>query len=145
MSTSRETARDALATLLDTALVGTGLPCKIVVKSKPSALKGNTPLVSILSAGSYRERLTVSGDRGTFHFSLHVWVQQATSGWTNAQAEDALDTIESLIADTFSTNRRGTNWEVLEYSEASTVADVAIEGEKYYLESIPVITRLKGA
>ena len=142
MSSSRETTRDALVTLLAAALVGTGLPCKTVIGSKPAQLKGKTPLVSMLSGGSLRERMTVSGDKATFYYALHVWVQQSTTGWTNAQAEDALDTIESLIAQTFETNRKSSSWSVLSYESRTTVADVEFEGERYYLERIPVAAKL---
>jgi hypothetical protein len=145
MSTSRETSRDALVTLLTAALVGVGLPAKTVTGSKPDTLTGETPLVSVLSAGSERPRLTVDGNRGIMYLTIHVWVQQATTGWTNAQAEDALDEIESLIAGVIETNRETSNWMVLEYTARTTVLDVEVEGNRYYREVIPIRAQLKGS
>lgn len=140
MSTSRETVRDQLVTELGVALIGTGLPCKTVVGSKVTALAGLTPLVSVLSSGSLRERATFQGDIPTFSLELQVWVLQATEGWTNAQAEDALDTIESLIAGVVQTKRN--NGENIDYAGRTTVLEVSVAGVPYYLERIPVNVRL---
>ena len=141
MSTSRETARDELVTLLTTALVGTGLPVKTVVGSKVTTLQGLTPLVSVLSAGTKRTILTFHGDRAEFKFEVQVWVLQATTGWTNAQAEDALDDIEARIAAVYESNRGIPKWEILQYDGETTVHELPVEGIPYYMESIP--TRVK--
>lgn len=142
MSTSRETARDALVILLESALVGTGLPVKTVTGSKVSSLEGLTPLVSVLSAGALRERETFRGDVPTFYLEVQVWVRQACTGWTNAQAEDALDEIEALIAGVYESNRGETNWEALEYSGPSSVVEMSVGGTPYYVERTPTIVKL---
>lgn len=142
MSTSRETVRDALVTLLTAALVGTGLPAKTVTGSKVTTLKGLTPLVAVLSAGTLRERLTFQGDIPTFYLEVQVWVRQACTGWTNAQAEDALDEIEALIAGVYQDNRGTAYWEVLEYNGPSSVVEMSIGGAAFYVERIPTIGKL---
>jgi hypothetical protein len=142
MSTSRETVRDALVTLLQAALVGDGLPVKTVTGSKVTDLSGLTPLVSVLSAGTLRERMTFMGDKPTFHLEVQVWVLQATTGWTNAQAEDALDKIEALIAGVYEDNRGGAAWEVLEYNGPTSVMEMAVAGVPYYVERIPTLVKL---
>lgn len=142
MTTSRESVRDALVALLETALVGTGLPCKTVTGSKVTTLQGLTPLVSVLSAGSLREPLTFQGDISTFYLEIQVWVLQEGTGWTTAQAEDALDTIESLIANVFESNRRTDNWEIAMESGRTTVLEFAVAGTPYYMERIPTIVEL---
>jgi hypothetical protein len=142
MSTSRESARDALVTLLSASLVGTGLPCKTVTGSKVEELTGLTPLTAVLSAGSVRERMTFQGDRPTFKLNVQVWVRQACDGWTNAEAEDALDEIESIIAGVYESNRRTDNWEMLEYAGNTTVVEVSVSGVKYYLEIIPTLVKV---
>lgn len=141
MSTSRETSRDALASLLTTALVGAGLPAKTVTGSKPTVLAGLTPLVAVLSGGTERERLTFQGDITTFYLEIQVWVSQKATGWTNAQAEDALDSIEALIAGVYESNRGTANWAALEYSGRTTVIEVTVDGNMYYLEMIPTVVR----
>lgn len=142
MSTSRETARDALVTLLETALVGDGLPAKTVTGSKVESLSGLTPLVSVLSAGTMREHLTFQGDRAIFTLEVQVWVLQSVTGWTNAQAEDALDRIESLIAATYETARATANWEIVEYANATAISELSVAGIPYYMERIPTTVKL---
>jgi len=142
MSTSRETARDALVTLLTAALVGVGLPVKTVTGSKVESLSGLTPLVSVLSAGSFRERVTFLGDMAAFSFEIQTWVLQSVAGWTNAQAEDALDRIESLIAEVYESARGTANWEVVEYAGPTTILEIAVAGIPYYMERIPTTAKL---
>ncbi len=142
MSTSRETARDALVTLLTAALVGTGLPVKTVTGSKVTSLSGLTPLVSVLSAGTFREKMTYKGDMPTFGLEVQVWVLQETTGWTNAQAEDALDSIEALIAGVIQDNRGGDVWEALEYLNPSVVHEMEVSGTPCYMERIPLSVKL---
>lgn len=141
MSTSREVVRDAFATLLEAALVGDGLPVKTVVASKVKALEGLTPLVAVLSAGALREKVTFMGDMPTFYLEVQVWVLQEGTDWTTAQAEDALDRIESLIAGVYESNRGTDEWSVLEYSGRSTVIELSSDGKLYYMERIPTIVR----
>ena len=138
MSTSRETARDALVTLLTAALAGT---VKTVTGSKVTALSGLTPLVSVLSAGTLRERMTFMGDKPTFSFEVQVWVLQETTGWTNEQAEDAIDAIEALIAEVVESYRSTGSWEVLEYDSPSVVGEVEVAGVPYYMERIPLLAK----
>lgn len=141
MATSREITRDALVTLLNTALVGVGLPVKTVTGSNVKTLEGLTPLVAVLSGGSLRERMTLEGDKLTCHLEVQVWVLQEGTGWTNAQAEDALDRIESLIAGVYESERGTANWAVLEYDGRTTVIEVTSDGKLYFMERVPTIVR----
>ena len=142
MSTSRETVRDKLVTLFTAALIGTGLPCKTVTGSKVKKLEGLTPLVSVLSDGTLRERETFMGDIPTFFLEVQVWVLQEATGWTNAQAEDALDTIEGLIAGVYEDNRRVDEFEILQHDDRTRVIEVTVSGVPYYLERIPTVAKL---
>lgn len=142
MSTSRETARDELVVLLTAALVGVGLPVKTVTGSKVTTLKGVTPLVLVRSTGTLRERLTFQGDIPTFSLEVQVWVRQACTGWTSAQAADALDEIESLIAAVYETGRGTADWEALEYNGPSWVDEIDVEGILYYAEHISSTVKL---
>ena len=142
MATSRETARDALVTLLRAALVGTGKPAKTVTGSKVLALEAMTPLVAVLSAGSERGRPPYQGAKATFYLEVLVFVRQAQAGWTDAQAEDALDAIEVLVANTYEVNTATANWEMVDYGGQTTVFEIEVGGTKYYMERIPTIVRL---
>jgi len=141
MSTNREVVRDALAALLETALVGAALPVKTVTNSNVKELEGLTPLVGVLSGGTLRERTTFTGDKPTFYLEVQVFVLQSGTGWTNAQAEDALDRIESLIAGVYESERSTANWAVLEYDGRSTVIEITVEGKLYFMERIPTVIR----
>ncbi len=145
MSTSRKVARGALKDLLTTALVGVGLPVKTVVDSKVTDLSGLTPLVSVLSAGTLRERLTFLGDQATFNLEVQVWVLQEGTGWTTAESEDALDDIEALVAATYEANQGTANWEILMYAGPSSVRELAVGGVPYFMERIPTIVKLAKA
>lgn len=138
MATSRETARDALVTLLTAALIGEGLPVQTVSGSKVTSLEGINPLVAVLSRGSARTPLTTTGDQARFLFTLQSWVLQSSGDWTYANAEDALDSIEALIAGVCEDNDRTANWELLRYDGPSSIVAVAVAGVPYYLESIPI-------
>ena len=137
MSASRETARDNLASLLETALVGSGLPVKTVTASNVKKLDGKTPLVAILSSGTLRERMTFMGDHPTFYLDVQVWVLAEGTGWTTAEAEDALDRIESIIAGVYDDNRGTDQWSVLEYSGRTVVSEITVDGRRYLFERIP--------
>ena len=143
MSTSRKAARGALKTLLTAALVGVGLPVKTVVDSKVTDLSGLTPLVSVLSGGTLRDPLTFQGDHPTFGLEVQVWVlQEESTGWTAAEAEDALDDIEALIAGVYESNRGTANWEILEYDGPSSIREMAVAGIPYFVERIPTTVRV---
>lgn len=142
MASNREVSRDALAALLETALVGTGLPVKTVSASKQTSLEGITPLVTVLSAGTERVPLTFQGDQTNFLLTVQVWVLQSGESWTLAQSEDALDDIESRIAAVYEASRGTSDWDVLERTGPSSVVEVAVAGVPYYLENIPTRVRL---
>lgn len=144
MASNRETARDALVALLETALVGSGLPVKTVVGSKVTSLEGVTPLVQVLGRGSERTALTTAGDWAIFLFSIQIFVLQSKDDWTYANAEDALDAIEALIAGICEDEDRTDNWEVLQYDGPTSIMAVVSSGTPYYLESIPVRIVLGG-
>jgi len=127
---------------LEAALVGTGLPVKTVSNSKQSSLEEISPLVTVLSAGTVRERMTFQGDQASFLLNVQVWVLQTGASWTLANAEDALDDIECRIAAVYETNRGAAEWDVLEHAGPTTVVEVAVAGVPYYLENIPTRVRL---
>ena len=140
MATNRETARDGVVTLLTAGLVGTGLPVKTVTGSKVTSLEGLTPLVFVRSTGTMRNQMPIA--HPTFGLEVQVWVRQACTGWTSAQAADALDEIESLIAAIYEANRGTATWATLEYSAPSSVDEMDVGGTLYYREVNPTLIGL---
>lgn len=110
---NRETVRDAFAALLQTALVGSGLPVSVVY-NYPIGKITQTPTVVVASSGTARQRAGIGDTRWNSYFVLEVFtfVRDAdeASGWTEANVEDQLDLIDKEIADVVADNRVNTNW-----------------------------------
>lgn len=140
MATNRETVRDGVVALLEAGLVYAGSLVKTVTGTKVITLKGETPLVFVRSTSTMRNQAPIP--HPTFGLEVQVWVRQAFTGWTSAQAADALDEIESRIATIFEANRGAADWATLEYSAASSVDEVEVEGLPHYVERIPTLVGL---
>lgn len=140
MATNRETIRDALVVLLTAALADIAT-CR---GSQVADVTGLTPLVAVFSRGSGRERPPLFQGNPTFYLEIHTLVRQAYTGWTNIEAEDKIDEIESIIAEVILTNAVTVNWRAIDYDGSSEVSDVKdVNGILYYLERILVIVQAK--
>lgn len=139
MSSNRETARDALAALLQTVLVGSGLPAQAVYNYQVGDLAGQSPVVVVSSGGSERQRLSFQGSRATFRLNVYVFVVYTDGGdWNEDDAEDRLDLIEKTIAETLDVSQRTASWESVNYAGETTCDSVEIGGVEYRRETIPV-------
>jgi hypothetical protein len=140
-SDNRETLRDALAALLTTALVGTGLPAQHVYGYPIGDFGAESPVVVVGSAGSERVRETTSSKwRDWFHLDVFVFVVCVDAGttWGEDDAEDALDLIEKEIADALIDNTEAGSVNFFEPAGRSTVDHIVIGGDNYRREHIPV-------
>ena len=139
-SVNRETSRDALALLLQTALVGSGLPVGAVFNYRP-AMFSAVPAVVASSDGS--ERLDETLDNAYedhFFLLVFVFVPYAIAGstWGPDDAEDAIDLIEKMIADVIMDNRNTANWEYIEFTGRTTIDDIVIGSEEFKRETLPI-------
>ena len=148
-SFNRETARDKLATLLTTAMVGTPAIAQAVYNYKIRKLNAQSPVVTVDSSGSGRNRDKMAGGWDTsIKLTVTVFVlwSKDGSGWTEANCEDRLDLIEKTIADVLldhkSTSQDATvPWDTIEF-DGDTAQDIYIEGGLlYWVETIPVKAR----
>jgi hypothetical protein len=142
VSHSRETPRDALATLLNTALVGVGKPCQAFYGYQVTDFGGQSPVAMLVSAGSDRDQQTMSTRRKSF-FSFQVvsFVLYADPGssWTEANSQDTLDTIEQVVDETVAANLVTSDWDDIGYDGRSQTGIVQIlGGDTYRYEIIPV-------
>lgn len=146
MAANRETVRDALATLLQAALVGSGKPVQAVYNYRTGDFAGASPVVSVFSHGADRRRLTARGSRARFFLQVDIFVVYALEDgtWTEAQAEDALDAVELLIAGVVDANQVTAYWGALDYVMESTRYDVAIGGIEYIQEAILLVAEVYG-
>lgn len=134
---NRETVRDAMAALLNTALVGAGLPAQAVYAYRVGDLGGQSPVVVVSSAGSERPRMTAAGGRTTVLLQVDSFVLYSDEGtWGEDDAEDRLDLIEKTIADTLQANQATTNWQAVDYAAQSERVDVEVGGLEYAREMI---------
>lgn len=147
MASNRETARDALAALISTAMVGTSKPVQAVYNYLVSDLAGQSPVVCVTGAGTERVPLTRFGSRAVFLLHVDVFVLYADQdGWTAADAEDRLDLIESTLAGLVDANQVYTPWVALSYAEATsrTQAVAVVGGESYAWEQITLRAEVMG-
>lgn len=137
---NRETVRDALA-----AALGTGLTsAQAVYGYQRGGFDGQTPVVRVMSAGSFRTRFTAQGGRGELFFLVQAWVLYADPAlnWTEAQAEDRLDQLEFELATWMENNRNTQYWSWIEYAGRSFVNVVKFQGQPYLVEDIPVLVKV---
>lgn len=147
---NRKTARGALATLLTSGLVGTGLPCKAVFAYRPAidriqALQ--TPFVFITSASTGDDFGHAVLQDTTFAYDIHSIVLYSDgASWNEDDAEDALDDIEAIVRSTVNANRSTANWNHLTYSGDTNAADLDFDlgGLTYRHEIIRVAARYQG-
>lgn len=143
-ASSRESARDALATLFSDNLTGAGQPIQAVYNHEPGDFQGQSPVTTVTGGGVMREE----GDYGdewqnTFYLVVTNFVLYAdpSAGWTEADAEDALDDVEQAQANLLRSNRShpGGAWQWLAYDGRSQIVKVRqIGGETYLAEIIPL-------
>lgn len=144
-SVSRKTARDALTGLLQTALVGTGKPAQAVYGYQVGDFGGQSPVVVVASGPVLRER---KGFGACWHTTatllVFVFVAYAAAGWTEANAEDALDSIEAAVADVVLANSSTATWNGLTYEQATEPGSMTIGGVEYRSEVIRLSCEVLG-
>jgi hypothetical protein len=136
---NRETVRDQLATLLSTALVGTGLPAQAVYNYQVGDFEGKSPVVVVTSAGTGRGNPLIS-DTSVFLLEVHSFVLYALEDgtWTEAQSEDRLDLLEKSIADVVNNANDSGVWLSIMIADQSEIDGVEIGGDEYRHEMVPV-------
>lgn len=139
-STNRETVRDALVTLLSSALTGAGNPAQAVYGYQVGDFQGQSPVVVVASAGSQREPFQLRGQRNLLYFNIFVFVlfDDPDTDWDEDDAEDRIDLIEKEIADVVIDNRKTDNWTHIRLEGRSTVDSLQIGGSEYRREVITV-------
>lgn len=137
-SVSREVMRDALAQLLTTELTGSGKPVQAVYNYRIADFAGQSPVVVVTSGPVERVRQGMGACwRSIAAIDIHVFVAYAAAGgWTEANAEDAMDTIEALIADVVLNNNSTMNWHGLTYDGPTLPDAIEVGGEEYRHELI---------
>lgn len=143
--TSRSTLRTALAALLQAALVGTGKAAQAVYSYPIGDFQGQSPVVVVESGGSERRQMTHGSQGSRFFLTIYIFVLYSDqSTFQEDDAETALDSIETTIAETLAANRATANWGFIDFGERSRTDYVAEAGVLYRRETIPVEVRVYG-
>jgi len=133
----RKTARLKLAELLGAALVGDGLPAQAVYPYQVGDFAGQSPVVVVASGPADHQTNGFGCVRASFQLLVFVFVAYAAAGgWTEADAEDALDDIEAIIAGVIEANGRSEAWDKIAYSGPTQPDPVVIGGVEYRRELI---------
>ena len=154
-SFNRETTRDALATVLQTALVGAGLPCDNVWNYLRGDILDDSNVapvaVAMVTSGPItRERATFDASWGVLVVALNVHVlvlyssddatETTAATWTEAMSEDRLDLIEKEIADALMDNYGAiTGVDYVAYAGPTVLDFVPIGGRLYRREIISLM------
>ena len=139
---SRQPVRTHFASLLDTALVGTGLPAQAVYAYLVGDFGGASPVV-VVGSGPIDRRIAGLGNCWNSYITLNVYVfvlyADPANGWTESDASDAIDAVEAIIADTTINNRNANGyWGNGKYLGPTMPDVVAIGGIPYQRELIKV-------
>lgn len=100
-----------------------------------------SPAMRVLSAGSERPKLTNRGRSARMLFSVQIWVLAVDpdAGWTEQQAEDALDACEQQVADAVDAGNHKTDvWAGLDIVGQSEVTREILGGKQYLFEEVTV-------
>jgi len=138
MITTRRACREALAALLQTALVGAGKPAQAVYDYQIGDFAGASPVVVVSSAGSSYDDLSFQGLSPSYDLNIHVFVVYAATGWTEDDAENALDAISETIAAVLAANKVAANWDGIAWVGSSKTLSVDIGGVDYRTEIISI-------
>ena len=141
---ARGDARRKLADLLTAALVGNGLPAQAVYAWQVGDFAGQSPVVAVTSGPANHEPNGFGCDKAVFQLFVYVFVAYAVpgAGWTEEHAEDALDDIEALIAETVAANSRTEAWTQIAYAGPTDPAAVVIGGVEYRRELVTLDVQL---
>lgn len=140
---SRTPVRLYFAGLLNTALVGVGLPADAVYGYLAGKFGDKAKRVVVVSNGPIERKIQSLGNCYNTIVTLHVYVlvlySDRQNGWTESNAEDAIDAIETIIADTVINNQSVEGyWGNARYAEPTQIEVANIGGTPYRAELIKV-------
>ncbi len=148
-SPNRETARDKLAELIETALGSAGLNIiQRVYSYSTTDISNESPVILVFSDGTNRPERQGFGDDSKFttYFRLRVQVYVAQPGpndvsYTQQRADDLLDLIDKEIGDVVTENDTVAGiWRSLNYEEGfSRPDDVLMSGSPYTREEFVIV------
>ncbi len=137
---SRKTARKHLASLIEASLVTNLHLVQVVYAFQAGDLNGQSPVISVCSGGTFRERESFDEDNyPTFYIDIHVFVLYSDGkDWTEDLCEDRLDDIEEAIGKVISDNQHTQYWEALTQEEPTSPDGLDVGGQEYRHELLRI-------
>lgn len=138
-TTNRKTERGTLKTLIETAMVGAGLPLQAVYGYQTVAFaKAKQLATMVLASAGTQGDVRHAGNAGvTFYFYLHAFVlYEKGAGWTETQSEDRIDDIEYALRALLKANTTSTKKYALE--GRTQIGSLVLSGEEYRREVLTV-------
>jgi hypothetical protein len=134
MLADRKACRRALAQLIQG-----GVPAaQAVYPYQILSPEGQSPIITIVSAGAERKPMTLRGVSSSFYLVVQVLVLHTGDNWTPEEAEDLIDDVELEIAKVIESNQDNDNWSALVADDPSMIQRITIGGYAYLTETIPV-------
>jgi hypothetical protein len=133
----RNLVRIAFANLLTAKLTGDNGPVQDVYDYPSKDFAGHSPVITVSSGGTLRTPLSFQGMQPKYRLKLNVYVAYDET-WTDYAVENALDTIESLIAEVLEGNQAGVLWQGLDQAAMSEADYLIMGGIEYRHEEIIV-------
>lgn len=141
--TNRKTIRKALAALLETELVGSGLPAQALYDYKASDFDGQTPVIVVSSGPANRSKQAQTTRVSSFvDLDIDVFTLYAEESWTEENSEDKQDDLEKAIADVLMDNDTNDTWAQLSFNGPSELDFTVVGGKMYRQETIRVQIQL---
>ena len=149
-TSSREIAREVLATLLTATLTGGGNPVQAVYNYRiaDELLKvKEMPLTMIYSAGSDPTARSGGGTPSRLNVTHILEVAtvvldaKGSETWTEANVEETLDRAAKIIMDTVADNSNTADWGDLKFLAPSTIFAILVGGESYQMEVFKIGAR----
>ena len=134
--------RQDIRELFQSTIAGAATSIQTIYPYSAVNLKGESPVLRIMSAASERPPLTFKGTKTIFGLLLQTLVlaQDDENNWTRENAEDTLDLVEAQIASIIFNPQTWKNTVVLSVRNEgpSAVREDVIQGQTYIQELIPV-------
>lgn len=142
---ARQDVKAELTSLLETALVGVGLPVQAVYGYKAGDFGGQSPVVVVDVVGSAHPAPdTYGGWPSAVNVNLYVFAlyAEADTSYTNEDAEEQLADIEERISTVVRANRTTDTWRDASYRGDTIVGTMTLGGNTYRFEEIPLALRV---
>lgn len=138
---ARQDVKAELTSLLETALVGVGLPVQAVYGYKTPDFDGQSPVVVVDVVGSaHSAPSTYGGWPAVVNVNLYVFALYTETGtsYTNEDAEEQLADIEERISTVVRANQTADSWSEASYRGDTIVGTMTLGGNTYRFEEIPL-------